>query len=421
MSRRLPGEGSIIWNTSKKTYAVSITVDGKKIYKYRKDKDEAVKLLRDLRAQHGLLTYSQEMTLGEWYPDWLHEIRASSLTPKTIADYDRIFHNYIESAPISKMIISQITKNDITRFFNQLAKKGVSIQMIKKIKLRLSACFNGADEYILKNPVTHAILPKAEDHSRSYSKDGLKLHLSSEGAYNAFTPAEQEKLITELLKGQDWHSDPLILFILGTGLRLGEALALNYNLDIRDGQVLVRRTYQRSPIIEDRKVVGYEKIFKEPKTKGSIRSVKMPQLINKAVKDRIAQIRELAKDPHYHDQGLLFPDEIGDILHDARPLRRLRALEKELGLSAINIHGLRHSYATRLLESGRPIQVISKLLGHSRVELTQAIYAHVMDDLKDDTVDALDDILGHTEDILSPENDNLTETNKVELEPPQST
>lgn len=407
MSRRLAGEGSISWNSAKKSYAVSVTVDGKKIYKYRKDKADAVQLLKDLRGQYGLLSYGSDMTLGEWFPEWLHEIRASSLTAKTIADYDRIFYKHIEPYQISKMVISQITKNDITRYFNQLARAGISLQMIKKIKVRLSACFNGADEYIIKNPVTHATLPKAEDHTRSYSKTGQRIHMASEGAYNAFTPAEQERLIGRLLEAQDWYSDPLILFILGTGLRLGETLALNYNLDIRDGVVLVRKALQRSPIIQNRKVIGYEKIIKPPKTNGSIRPVKMPQLIRSMIEDRIQQIRLKAQDPHYHDQGLLFPDELGGFLHDGRPLRRLKALERELDLSNVNIHGLRHSYATRLLEAGAPIQSISKLLGHSKVELTQGVYSHVMDELKDQAVDALDQILGHTQDILTPSDANL--------------
>lgn len=117
----------------------------------------------------------------------------------------------------------------------------------------------------------------------------------------------------------------------------------------------------------------------------------MPAKMKALIDQRIREIK--AMEQPYKDQGLLFPDEIGSPMDDKRPLRRLKAIERAHGLPNINIHGLRHTYATRLLELGEPIQSISKLLGHANVELTQGIYAHVMDSLKEDAIGALDDIL----------------------------
>lgn len=141
----------------------------------------------------------------------------------------------------------------------------------------------------------------------------------------------------------------------------------------------------------DHEIDHYDLVMAEVKTVNAIRKIPLPAKMKAGLDERIKQIMRMEQP--YKDIGLLFPDEIGLPMDDKRPLRRLRALEKSLGLPGVTVHGLRHSYATRLLELGKPIQSISKLLGHSSVELTQGIYAHVLETIKEDAVDALDAIL----------------------------
>lgn len=385
MARRLNGEGSISWSVQRKMFVIAISVSGKRIYRYSKTEQEAVQKLKDLNAKFGIVKIDKNISLERWFNEWLFEIKASSLKVRFIKDYQSIFQNHVEKYHLAKMRITEITKMDITKHLNQLAREGKSIQIIEKVKLRLNGCFIGADDFIVKNPCENITLPKAKDNSRHYTKDNQKhiKTLGDEGAYNAYTITEQNKLLEVLKLNENWFTDLLFIFIQGTGLRLGEALALNYKLDFVNQNVIVREALQRVPVYEGRKIVRWERQITPTKSESSERVVPIPDNIMALLKVRMNEVKVKSKeDPFFINSGLLFPNELGDYLNDRRVLRELKRYNEKLQLSNVNVHGLRHTYATRLLELREPIQVISKLLGHKKVEMTQEIYTHVLEGLK---------------------------------------
>jgi len=66
---------------------------------------------------------------------------------------------------------------------------------------------------------------------------------------------------------------------------------------------------------------------------------------------------------------------------DPRNLQRSVALAcKKAGLDTVGPHTLRHSAATTMLESGVPIHIVSRILGHSKISITVDIYGHVSDE-----------------------------------------
>jgi len=65
-------------------------------------------------------------------------------------------------------------------------------------------------------------------------------------------------------------------------------------------------------------------------------------------------------------------------------------LAEKAGINGINIHVLRHSYATRLFEKGVQPKTVSELLGHKNVSHTLDVYTHVMPETKSEAVKALD-------------------------------
>ena len=96
---------------------------------------------------------------------------------------------------------------------------------------------------------------------------------------------------------------------------------------------------------------------------------------------------------HYHDLGLVFAKEWGDLHNRADSLglplqvntlgeREFGRLIKAAGVRRIKFHGLRHTVATLMLSTGVPAQVVQRRLGHSKVEMTLNIYAHVLPDMQ---------------------------------------
>lgn len=399
MGKRADGEGTIFYSNSKKKWccAIRLGVDanGKenKIQKFSNTQEEAKNKLRELVHKYNTLKLKKDLTLNSWYPEWVFEY--IEVSNKTKQSYIGIWENHIKDYPIGKMKLSEITSFDIKKYFNQLSRDGRSRQRIIAIKHRLTTMFNDSQEYIVRNPMIGVQIPNdAADASRSYSKDA---ELSNdEGEYNAFTVDEQQVLLEYLL------SDPLdtfnLLFItfLGTGMRLGEALVLNYKKDVNEDytEISITRNLQRVPIFENRKVIGYELQELPPKSTAGIRKIHLPEILTTYLRKAHLEQRLKARvDPGYVDNSLVFADEMGMYIEAKKPLRKLKALEKKLDLSPVNIHGLRHTFATRLFEVGEEIEVVSALLGHSSVDITRDVYVHILNDRKKKVVQKINEIL----------------------------
>jgi integrase len=85
-----------------------------------------------------------------------------------------------------------------------------------------------------------------------------------------------------------------------------------------------------------------------------------------------------AAGPAWAGSDRLFTDEIGRPVKPDRVYRRLLAIAGPLELPRLDVHGLRHSYATAALRAGVPVHVVSARLGHADPSLTLQVYAHVL-------------------------------------------
>jgi integrase len=95
----------------------------------------------------------------------------------------------------------------------------------------------------------------------------------------------------------------------------------------------------------------------------------------------------------YHDLGLVFAKEYGHLTNRTDMIglpiqannlgeRQFSRLIKAAKVKRITFHGMRHTCATLLLQAGEPVHVVSKRLGHARVEITLNTYAHVLPDMQ---------------------------------------
>ena len=80
----------------------------------------------------------------------------------------------------------------------------------------------------------------------------------------------------------------------------------------------------------------------------------------------------------------------GHLPHPSNVSRQFTAFIDQHGLKVIPMHGLRHTFATSSLEAGVPIEVISRILGHSSIEITSKVYVHATPELHADSMELLD-------------------------------
>ena len=91
--------------------------------------------------------------------------------------------------------------------------------------------------------------------------------------------------------------------------------------------------------------------------------------------------------------GYVFTTSTGKIVSARNVRRGLDRLLRECGIKDdYGLHSLRHTFVSLLLEKGVDIKIISELIGHEKVSTTYNIYAHLMPNQKETSVQLLDDL-----------------------------
>lgn len=157
-----------------------------------------------------------------------------------------------------------------------------------------------------------------------------------------------------------------IYICLSTGIRIGELCALQWkDIDLIKGTISISKTLQRIYIIDDDDK-HTELLIDSPKTKNSMREIPMVyELIN-----IVRPLKKIVNEECYVLTNELKPTE-------PRTYRNYyKRILKKLDIPDLKFHGLRHSFATRCIESNCDYKTVSVILGHSNITTTLNLYVH---------------------------------------------
>lgn len=170
-----------------------------------------------------------------------------------------------------------------------------------------------------------------------------------------------------------------IFICLNAGLRIGEVCALQWDdIDVASGVIHVGKTIQRIYLVDGQEKYT-ELIIDKPKTKNSIRDIPM----TRDLLSLIRPLKKIVRGEYYVLTNSVAPTE-------PRTYRTyFNKLQKELGLPKMRFHGLRHSFATRCIESKCDYKTVSVLLGHSNISTTLNLYVHPNMEQKKKCIDAM--------------------------------
>lgn len=222
------------------------------------------------------------------------------------------------------------------------------------------------DGYITSNPVTA---------TKPYKRGKPKIIILSKARI---------KILLKAAKKTNWYLE--ILLALFCGLRKGELLGLKFSdFDFEQNTVYVNRQLVANPLIKKGSkshVDEYNLIERDPKTENSFRLLRVPEVVMQEVKKRKRLV-----DSNRAKYGSLYEDNDYVSCQKTGQPHSLSAMNIALGkicrqnaLPAISVHGLRHMYATILLELGVPLIKISALLGHNSIHTTFEYYCEEMDE-----------------------------------------
>ena len=192
--------------------------------------------------------------------------------------------------------------------------------------------------------------------------------------------------VKKLLKaayGSGWYLE--ILLGLFCGLRKGEISGLKFgDFDAENRTIHIRRQITSNPVIPkgESKIKTYEVIEKPPKTDNSYRLLRIPEAVATEIEKRrtLVDANKQQYGEQYFDHDYISCQENGLPHSTAAMNSALTKLCSRNGLPHITVHGLRHMYATILVEQKVPLIKISALLGHASVNTTFEYYCEVMDE-----------------------------------------
>lgn len=296
----------------------------------------------------------KETLFCDYFDEWVETYKEGSISDITLQKYLMVGKTLREIVP--KLLISDLDRRIYQKILNQYAlthEKQTTTDFHHQIKACIQDMFH--DGLIDRDPTYKAVIKGKEPKKKK--KKFLQTN-------------ELSKLIKSLDLNSGINRDWLILITAKTGLRFAEVLALTpADFDFEN------------------QLLNIDKSWNYKNTKGFFQPTKTPSSIRKITIDWqiVGQLKPLVEE---------LPDDQPIFIEKDKNGNRKRVFNstyngylakkcKELEIPVISLHSLRHTHASVLMAAGVSIHSISERLGHADVGVTQEIYAHVLNELKE--------------------------------------
>lgn len=381
MAKRAKGEGS--WSYPKDGgVRLKVMYDGKAKYFYGKSEAICLEKKRDFEALRKKgVDPDNEITVAKYVYNWMKNVKAKKLKKRS---YDRL-ESSIMTWVIPCLGDYKFNKLDsITiqiELINHMQDKGRSLSSIKKAKDAL----NGAYVYAMKtravdyNPMDAVELPSPEEFDikeiEYFNKEERKQFMETATSYC-------------LTGRQRYTIGWFLVLMLQTGLRIGEALAIKHSDINLDKRII----YIDSTIVS----------IKNRNTKpGDLKWLLIDQPLPKGNRNRYVHLNDMAiralwelnQQFSYDPNGYIIHNEDGQFYTFGQVDATFKKVLNRAGLQKCGVHSLRHSCAVALLEAKIPIETISDILGHSDISITYRVYAKVIEELKAEAMNIINQVI----------------------------
>ena len=434
MERRKKGSGQITYVPDRKSpWRASVTdKSGRQKARFFKTEKEAKAFLRDVNADANKLKALIEtgVTFRAFSEIFLQEKEKQNMKPtayKTlISNTERVCEK------IGHVMLRDIDSDLVQQMIYDIAKEGYSKSVMEKSKIVVGSILKmaAAKHYLDTVPVLNITIPnaKTQDADKLAKNNWMRddeIRAYEEECKRTYVPKKYTKYAgKELLYHTGGYK---LLFILHTGLRVGEALALTWadyddysktilidkNMVYVDGEKITQTTKteagERVIVLNKQAVMDLQMLRKQHEEQCEIIDQRMAEELKQAelayagpeqksakriIKEKYDAIRREHK---YICGSSNFPFGSGVSCSTSQGHRKIC---KKIGLTHnVTVHGLRHTYVTHyyIKHKNDPdfdLATFSKSIGHSSIRTTMEIYAHLdmtqnrfvqrsMEDLKD--------------------------------------
>lgn len=346
----------------------------------------------------GIRSDVKSITVNEMFNLWCQLKRG--IKDSTFKNYIYMYELFVKPS-FGKNRLVQVKKSDVRKFYNSLADgKVLKIATIDNVHNVLHQVFQVAvdDGMIRQNPTDNMLKELKLSHGFEREKK------------EALTVAQQKLFFDYMLSHpKDTHWYPVFYVMANTGMRVGEITGLRWSdIDLKKGIIRVNHTLV---YYNHRDEKGCYFSINTPKTKAGEREIPMTEGVKQAfLMEREfqsqAEISSKSRVDGYDD--FIFVNRYGDVQNQGNLNKALRRMMRDCNdeilekygadsdpvlLPQFSCHILRHTFATRLCESGANLKFIQSILGHADVSTTMNIYVDVTDALKKKEITAFDDYM----------------------------
>ncbi|NMF06565.1 site-specific integrase [Clostridium beijerinckii] len=367
----------------KVTVSLGFDSNGKRLkqrkqgFKRKKDAERWATEITSQKHKGYVAPTESNITLKEYINKWFNEYKVNTLSTNTIANYNSRIETHI-IPKLGNYKLNKITNEIVQDFYNSLINDGQKPSSAKKVLETLGNCLR----YAQKNKLIYTV------------------------------PVDIERVAIEKPKVEFWHKQevdfflseikndylymPILITVL-TGLRIGELCGLRW----RDIDLENRILTVRNQVINDK--VNKSLLFTNKlKTLTSYRKITIP----KVLANHLTGIKGKALDTDFviltREGTMCNPRNLSmnfikKVSKYKLPFEDLKKRDKGdiinyIQLQQITFHALRHTHATLLIFKGENIKVVSERLGHKSITETLDTYTHIMEDMKNNTANLLDDM-----------------------------
>lgn len=305
------------------------------------------------------------MKYKEWIEIWLYNYIKPTNKTRTFENYKQMIDNHIitkigdfEIMEITPLILQNFL-TELLRIGNKLNGRGLSTSTVNLIITIIQNSLKTAFRIGIIN---------------EYTADRIKRPKLKESEVSCFNLIEQRKIEQAILSDK---RDKMfgILLCLYMGLRIGELLALTWDdINFISGFISVNKTCYDGK--------NNCRLIFEPKTKSSKRIIPIPK-----------QLIPILKLKKQKSKSKYVIEENGKMVTIRSYQRSFALLLKKLNIEHRGFHSLRHTFATRALESGMDVKTLSEILGHKNATITLNRYAHSLMEHKQEMMNRLGKML----------------------------
>lgn len=370
--------------------------DGRYVYQYNdiygKRKCVYSDTLSDLRKKEKQIdrdlddnidTIGAEITLNEQFDKYIS--LKTQMRNSTKQNYIDLWNGNLRDNVLGKKKLRDIKKSDILRFYNSLSERGLKYSTIKTFNCMISPCLDLAidDDIIRKNPCNGCL--------SEFNRDSEERISLTEYEQDAFLEFIQQSKVYSV------HY-PLIMFMIGTAVRCGEAIGLTWDdVDFKNKEVSINHQ-----LIYKKSGKSYGFYSDSPKTDSGIRIIPMTTEVYKAlIEQRQNQLlkgwRTNIEIDGYSDfvfstknRNPIMPSAVNNLLLNI--VNRYNRSVGEIELPHISSHILRHTGCTRMAEAGIDPKVLQYIMGHSKISVTMDVYNHISPERNRKEMDKLEKI-----------------------------